>query len=181
MALHGTRCSSTGTGSRNGMRPSGNYLDPGTGEVLPTLGRSPRLPSARTMSRGMWRGSGRNVRRPGRARRVEGLRAVHQVPDEIPDQAHLRLPPSRQPRPGPTTPDQLMERCGTSPAHLPARTGSLRNPAQRRPRGPPALVRARARPTAASTSATRAAASWSPANGPAKPSPTTAPTGKPGS
>ena len=56
----------------------------------------------------------------------------------------------------------------------------LRHPAQEPPARPacPACCRGKAhRPR---TSATPDAASWSPANGPAKPSPTTAPTAKPG-
>ena len=63
-----------------------------------------------------------------------------------------------------------------------ARTGcatasSPRNAA----RGPAARPVHRQSPPLASTSATPGAASWSPANGPARPSPTTAPTAKPGS
>ena len=55
---------------------------------------------------------------------------------------------------------------------------ALRRPAQEPPAGPAPRAAARAKRTAANTSATPGAASWSPANGPARPSPTTGPTAR---
>ena len=62
------------------------------------LGPGPRRhrPAGPAVARGPVRAE---VRRPGRARRVEGLRAVHPLPDQVPDQEHRRLPPRRHPRP----------------------------------------------------------------------------------
>ena len=79
------------------------------------------------------------------------------------------------------TPPGSSTRCGTSPAHPPARTGSATASSPGTPGPACGPDTAGAKPTAARTSATPDAASWSPANGPARPSPTTAPTAKPGS
>jgi hypothetical protein len=51
----------------------------------PRCDRPARLPAARGPVR-------RQIRRPGRARRVQRLRPVHPLPDQVPDQADQRLP-----------------------------------------------------------------------------------------
>ena len=56
----------------------------------------------------------------------------------------------------------------------------VRHPAEERPRGPAPGRAARARRTGPSTSATPDAGCWSPASGPARPWPTTAATARPG-
>ena len=62
---------------------AGGYIDPATGEVLPTwdqaldaLGRRPALPRSPVR---------RPVRRPGRARGISPGRQVHRLPDQISD------------------------------------------------------------------------------------------------
>ncbi len=74
------------------------YLDPATGEVLPTWDDALDAigDRGRAAARGPVRGP---VRRPGRARRVEGRRPVHRLPDQVPHQAGRRLPPGRHRRP----------------------------------------------------------------------------------
>ena len=71
---------------------TGNYLDPGTGEVLPTWDQAVDAIGADDEP---WhvapvRGP---VRRPGRAVRIQGRRAVHRLPEQVPHQAGGRLPP----------------------------------------------------------------------------------------
>ena len=158
---------------------TGNYLDPATGEVLPTwdqaldaIGRS-----GRAVACGPVRGP---VRRPGRAVRIQGRRAVHRLPDQVPHQAGRRLPPGPDRRPARPRRRGWPRRCGISRARRGARTGSgtASSPRTPGPAWPPAA--ARARPTTPITSATPGAGSWSPASGPARPWPTTAPTGKSG-
>jgi Replication initiator protein, pSAM2 len=73
------------------------YLDPATGELLPTWDQALDA-IGRTMSRCMWSGSGPSST-PRRARRVQGLRPVHRVFDQVPDQTARRLPPPRHQRP----------------------------------------------------------------------------------
>ena len=98
------------------------------------------------------------VRRPGRAGRIEGRQPVHRLPDQVPDQAARRLPRARHRRPGRRTPGGSPRRCAGNPAHRPARTGCATASSPRTPGRACGPARARARRTAANTSATPAAA-----------------------
>ena len=143
------------------------------------LGPGPRRhrPARRAVARGPVRAE---VRRPGRAGRVEGLRPVHPVPDQVPDQEHRRLPPPPTPPPSSTTPTGSPTPCATSPAPRRARTGCATASSPRTRAKACGPARARARPTAPSTWATPGAGSWSPASGRARPWPITAATARPG-
>ena len=120
---------------------SGNYLDPATGEVLPTWDQA--LDAIGDRRRAATRRPVRPaIRRPGRHRRIPRRQPVHRLPDQVPDQARRRLPPGRDSRP--------------ARAHRPAGRGAalravladmrelaaLRHPAQE----PPARPAARALP-----------------------------------
>ena len=71
---------------------TGTYLDPDTGEVLPTWDQA--LDAIDRRGRAVARGPVRRpVRRPGRARRIQGCQPVHRLPHQVPDQAPRRLPP----------------------------------------------------------------------------------------
>ena len=135
-------------------------------------------PRRRAAARGPVRGP---VRRPGRARRIEGRRPLHRLPDQVPHQAGRRLPPG--PHRHPAGPHRPAGRRAAVRAVLAAvrQLAPLRHPAQERPARPACLAPAKAKLTAANTSATPDAGSWSPANGPARPSPTTGPTARTGS
>ena len=63
---------------------SGNYLDPATGEVLQTWDDALDAIGPADQPRHVAR-FGAQVRRPGRARRVQGRRPVHRLPDQVPD------------------------------------------------------------------------------------------------
>ena len=63
------------------------------------------------------------VRRPGRARRIQGRQPVHRLPDQVPHQAGRRLPPGQTPTRSTTTRHGWPMRCGTSRARRGARTG----------------------------------------------------------
>ena len=65
------------------------YVDPATGEVLPTWDQALDAIGPEDEPWHVAR-FGDPVRRPGRARRVQGRRSVHRVPDEVPDQAGRR-------------------------------------------------------------------------------------------
>ena len=157
---------------------AGTYLDPDTGEVLPTWDEA--LDAIGDQDEPL------HVVRFGDRFDAQGVLAgsrsqpVHRLPDQVPDQARRRLPPGRPPTPRPRTPTGSPTRCATSRARRPARTGSATASSPRTPGRACARAAARARPTAASTSATPGGASWSPANGPARRWPTTAPTARPG-
>ena len=78
----------------SGTRHSGSYLDPDTGEVLPTWDEA--LDAIGDRRRAAARGPVRRpVRRPGRPGRVEGCEPVHRLPHQVPDQAPRRLPPGQ--------------------------------------------------------------------------------------
>ena len=68
------------------------YLDPATGEVLPTWDQALDAigPDDEPWHVARVRDP---VRRPGRARRVQGRLAVHRLPDQVPHQAGRRLSP----------------------------------------------------------------------------------------
>ena len=158
---------------------TGTYLDPDTGEVLPTWDQAldaigdqdeplhvARF-GARFDAQGVLAGSRDASRCIGYLTKylTKHLGDCHQADHR---------------RPGrPRRPARRRAAVRTVLADL-RELAPLRHPAQERPARPAARVPARARPTAASTSATPGAASWSPASGPARPWPTTAPTGGPG-
>ena len=156
---------------------TGTYLDPDTGEVLPTWDEALDAIGDQDEPQHVAR-FGAPVRRPGRPGRIPGRQPVHRLPHQVPDQA--RRPTATKPPPTarPTTPTGSPTRCATSRARRPAPTGSATASSPRTPGPACDPAPARAKPTAASTSATPGAASWSPASGPARPSPTTAPTGR---
>ncbi len=112
---------------------TGNYLDPATGEVLPTwdqaldeLGDQPHHVARfgdRFDAQGVLAG-------------LQGRRPVHRLPDQVPDQAGRRLPPRRDRRAaGPCGP---AGRGAAVPAVLAAvrELAPLRHPAQERPARP---------------------------------------------
>ena len=76
---------------------SGNYLDPATGEVLQTWDDALDAIGPADQPRHVAR-FGAQVRRPGRARRVQGRQPVHRLPDQVPDQAGRRMPRARDGR-----------------------------------------------------------------------------------
>ena len=156
---------------------SGNYLDPATGEVLPTWDEALDAIGAEDEPQHVAR-FGAAVRRPGRHRRVPRRQPVHRLPDQVPDQARRRLPPGHDTTPSTSTPTGWPTRCGTSRARRPARTGCATASSPRTPGRACGPGTARARPTAANTSATPGAASWSPASGRARRWPITAPTAR---
>ena len=113
------------------------YLDPETGEVLPTwdqaldaIGDTGRAAARRPVRR--------QVRRPGRAGRIEGRQPVHRLPDQVPDQAARRLPRARHRRPaGARRPARRGAALGTLLTDL-RELAPLRHPAQERQEGPAA-------------------------------------------
>ena len=171
--------STTATTCRSGTSTPRTYLDPDTGEVLPTWDQAldaigdqdeplhvARF-GARFDAQGVLAGSSDASRCIGYLTKylTKHVGDCHQAD-------HRR--PGRPRRSGSPT------RCATSRARRPARTGSATASSPRTPGRACGRAAARARPTAASTSATPGAASWSPASGPARPWPTTAPTARPG-
>ena len=153
---------------RPGHRGSPAHLGPG-----PRRHRS----AGRAVACGPVRGP---VRRPGRARRVQGRGPVHRLPDQVPHQAGGRLPPGRRPTRSAPMPRGWPRRCGISRARRGARTGSGTASSPRTPGPAWSPAGARARPTTRITSATPGAGSWSRASGPARRWPTTAPTARTG-
>ena len=91
---------------------TGNYLDPATGEVLPSWDQALDELGDTAPPRGPVR---RPVRRPGRARRVQGRQPVHRLPDQVPDQADRRLPPPRDRRRSGRMRPGWPRRCGIQP------------------------------------------------------------------
>jgi hypothetical protein len=150
------------------------YLDPDTGEVLPTWDQAfdaiteqdePRH-VARFGAQGVLAGSRDASRCIGYLTKylTKHLGDCHQTDTGAQADHAARLADALRYEPcSPTCANWL--RYGIQPRN--ARPG-LRSGA------------CKARPTAASTSATPGAASWSPASGPARPWPTTGPTGAPG-
>ena len=158
---------------------TGTYLDPDTGEVLPTWDQAldaigeqdePRHVArfgARFDAQGVLAGSRDASRCIGYLTKylTKHLGDCHQAATDAQADHAERLADALRYEPcSPTCANWL--RYGIQP----------RTPGLACGQGP-----ARARPTAASTSATPGAASWSPASGPARPWPTTVPTGGPGS
>ena len=157
----------------------GNYLDPATGEVLPTWDQAldaigphdEPLHVARFGPKFDAQGVLAGSKDAGRCIGYLTKYLTKQIAD-CHQRRHRR--PARARRPA-------RRRAAVRAVLADVRElAALRHPAQERPRRPAARARARARPTAPSTSATPGAASWSPASGPARPSPTTAATAKPG-
>ena len=155
---------------------TGNYLDPATGEVLPTWDQALDAIGpddepwhvARFGDRFDAQGVLSGSKDAGRCIGYLTKYLTKQVADCHQAQTDAQRPTRRGwPR-----------RCGSSRARRGARTGSgtASSPRTPGPAWPPAG--ARARPTTPITSATPGAGSWSPASGPARPWPTTAPTGK---
>ena len=154
---------------------SGNYLDPATGEVLPTWDQAldaigpddEPLHVARFGQRfdaqGVIAGSRDANRCIGYLTKylTKHVADCHQATDTSPARARRTGWPRR---------------CATSRARRRARTGCATASSPRTPGRACAPGIARAKRTAANTSATPGAASWSPASGPARPWPITAPT-----
>ena len=116
--------------------PSGNYLDPATGEVLPDLGpgtrrhRRARRAAARRPVRPA-------VRRPGRPRRITRREPVHRLPDQVPDQARRRLPPGPTTAPRHEHAERLARRAAVRAVLADLRElAALRHPAQEPAPGP---------------------------------------------
>ena len=171
--------STTATSCPSGTRAIGGYLDPATGEVLPTWDQALDAIGDEDEP---WHVARFGVRfdAQGVLAGLEGRGPVHRLPDQVPDQAGRRLPPGRhRPRSGRTRPGWL-RRCGISRARRGARTGSGTASSPRTPGPAWPLAGARARPTTLITSATPGGGCSSPASGPARRWPTTAPTARTG-
>ena len=159
---------------------SGRYLDPATGEFLPTWDEAldaigpddEPLHVARFGDRFDAQGVLAGSRDAGRCIGYLTKYLTKHVADC--HQAHHRRP---------ARPRRAARRRAALRAVLarPAPTGSATASSPRTPARACGPAGAPAKPTAANTSATPDAASWSPASGPARPSPTTAPTARPGS
>ena len=171
--------STTATSCRVWDEQAGTYVDPATGEVLPTWDEALDAISAEDepLACGPVRGP---VRRPGRARRLQGRRPVHRLPDQVPRPS--RSPTATRPRPTRSghMPPGWPRRCAISRARRGARTGSGTASSPRTPGPAWSPAAARAKPTTPITSATPGGGSWSPASGPARRWPTTAPTARTG-
>ena len=158
---------------------SGNYLDPATGELLPTWDQA--LDAIGPDDEPL------HVARFGERFDAQGViagsrdanRCIGYLTKYL--TKHVADCHQAQTQPSTSTPSGWPTRSGTSRARRRARTGCATASSPRTPGRACAPGTARAKRTAASTSATPGAASWSPANGPARPSPTTAPTGAHGS
>ncbi len=158
---------------------TGTYLDPATGEVLPTWDQALDAIGDEDEP---W-----HVARFGDRFDAQGVLSgskdaepVHRVPDQVPHQAGR--PTATRPRPTPSGPMRRgwPRRCGISRARRGARTGSGTASSPRTPGPAWSPAGARARPTTPITSATPGAASWSPASGPARPWLITGPTARTG-
>ena len=184
VALHPRRSSTpTTTTSRSGGDPSPRaaYVDPTTGQPLPTWdeamdeldARARRRPRPRARTRRPVRAAGR---RPGRPRRHRQGRQAHRLPHQVPHQVRRRLPRRRHRDRG-GAPAPAVGRAALHAVLGPVRElAALRHPAQdgagedarralqsqgpparhprhRRPPGPrlPRLVRQDASPTTATT------------------------------
>ena len=117
--------------------PSGNYLDPGTGELLPTWDEA--LDNIGPHD------EPRHVARFGPKFDAQGVLAGSKdsgrcikLPHQVPDQADRRLPPGRDRRPGAITPTASPTPCGTSVLTRLRELAALRRPAQERPARPAA-------------------------------------------
>ena len=153
---------------RPGHRGSTAYLGPGA--------RCHRR-RGRAVACGPVRGP---VRRPGRARRVQGRGALHRLPDQVPHQAGGRLPPGRHRRRSGHMRRGWPRRCAFSRARRGARTGCGTASSPRTPGLAWSLAGAKAKPTMPITSAMPGGGCWSRASGPARRWLTTEPTGRTG-
>ena len=156
---------------------TGNYLDPATGEVLPTwdqaldeLGDQPHHVArfgVRFDAQGVLAGSKDAARCIGYLTKylTKQIGDCHRGETDAQREHAARL----------------AKACDTSPARRGARTGSATASSPRMPGTAWYLAAARVRPTTLTTSATPGAGYWPPANGPAKPSQTIGPTAKTGS
>ena len=157
---------------------TGTYLDPATGEVLPTWDQAL---DAITDQDEPWhvarfgdRFDAQGVLSGSKdARRCIGYLTKY-LTKQVADCHQAEQTPSGRMRRG------WRRRCGISRARRGARTdsGTASSPRTPGPAWPPAA--AKARPTTLTTSATPGAGCWCPANGPARRWPTTGPTGKSG-
>ena len=111
------------------------YLDPDTGEVLPTWDQALDAIGDHDEPRHVAR-FGQQIRRPGRARRITGCQPVHRLPHQVPDQAPRQLPPGGHRYPG--RPRRTARRRAALRAMLTGlrELAPLRHPAQERPAGP---------------------------------------------
>ena len=158
---------------------TGTYLDPATGEVLPSWDQA--LDAIGDQDKPL------HVARFGDRFDAQGVLAgskdatgcigylTKYLTKHVADCHQAKATPSGR------TSSSWPKRCGSSRARRGARTGCGTASSPRTPAPAWSPAPARARPTAANTSATRAAASWSPASGPARRWPTTAPTARTGS
>ena len=112
---------------------TGTYLDPDTGEVLPTWDQA--LDAIGDAGRAAARGPVRRpVRRPGRPRRIPRRQPVHRLPHQVPDQAPRRLPPGRHRHPDGARRPARRRAAATSHARRLARTGCATASSPRTPR-----------------------------------------------
>ena len=158
---------------------TGNYLDPATGEVLPTWDQALDAIGpddepwhvARFGDRFDAQGVLSGSKDAGRCIGYLTKYLTKQVADchQAADRRRSRRMPPGWPR-----------RCDSSRARRGARTGSGTASSPRTPGPAWSPAAARARPTTPITSATPGAGCWCPASGPARRWPTTAPTGRSG-
>ena len=169
-------------------RESGQYVDPDTGEVLPTLGAG-RRPARRTRARGVVRhpaghqGHPRRLAptRPGRCATCASTSPRPSPPPTPPSTASGSRAGRAVSRTWSGTSTGCTSTSGCCPAPPRARTGC--GTASNRPTPARAWCPAAAPPprTTGRTSAWAGGACWCPGPGPARPSPSTAPTAGPSS
>ena len=157
---------------------AGRYLDPATGEILPTWDEALDAIGSYDLPWHVARFGDRFDAQGVLAGSKDAARCIGYLTKYLTKQVggcHQAAT-----GPSPITLPGWPRRCATSRAHRGARTGSgtASSPRTPGPARPPA--RARAKPTTPITSATPGGGSWSPASGPARPWPTTAPTARNG-
>ena len=152
---------------------TGTYLDPATGEVLPTWDQALDAIGEDDEPRHVARFGDRFDAQGVLAGSKDAARCIGYLTNTSPSTS----PTATRPPPTPSRPTSTswLRRCGTSRARRGARTGSATASSPKTP-APACPGRCKGKAHAAITSATPGAACWSPANGPARPWPTTAPT-----
>jgi hypothetical protein len=158
---------------------TGTYLDPATGEVLPTSDEALDAITDDDEPRHVARFGDRFDAQGVLSGSREANRCIGYLTKYLTKQVADCLQ-AEKPTPSKPTPPGSRTRCDTSRARRAARTGSATASSPRTPGPVWSLAAARAKPTTGPTSATQGAASWSRAAGPARHWPTTAPTARTG-
>ena len=120
------------TGCRSGTKPNATYLDPETGEVLPTWDQALDAITDTSTSRCTSQGR-RGFDAQGVLAGSKDAQPVHRLPDQVPDQAPRPTATSSAPMRRPRTPPGSPRRCAGNPARRPARTGCATGSSPRMP------------------------------------------------